>query len=460
MLSTFKVPITISILNTTHGFVLFIVGGNFGKLTDQSILTDGHNIDKSLCKGFDSKGHTRGVASSIVSNVDFGNAFVGHYMAGEMQYVDHHSYHNNELMYWKETKNFDNGCSAHITGGSYSNGNMALPDQATFIIESTTFGDGVSFEANHHCNVGTTGVLCFPQYIFHDIKWKNTDTSRKWIRFQNGNTQSHTANQNHGGVFSLSPPNAQAVMNGETLDSSIFPPGYVSLVSNKFTYLLVLPDICIKSSDISTSIGMIYSDGILCKVPLRSLKVYTRGLLSGNAPDLLVKMWYNKGGVENQSISPDAPQTIGFHQIRSDNESPKQGYSFPVIPGIEHSYHLSLSPGTDEIPLDWIVEFSDYVIGNKFGSIEFTNLSLNGILCGTDADGLVSSHHDRRFIWSGDEFMANEAWGNTGACAAEKASSRKVIVQIVKLCYVVSCFIFYLHICLATRCTNNRLQRY
>ena len=60
-------------------------------------------------------------------------------------------------MYWKETVNFKNGCSAHITGSSYAGGNLALPDQSTFIIEDTLFGDGVSFEANHHCNVGTTG---------------------------------------------------------------------------------------------------------------------------------------------------------------------------------------------------------------------------------------------------------------------------------------------------------------
>ena len=53
--------------------------------------------------------------------------------------------------------NFKNGCSAHITGGSYAGGNLALPDQSTFLIEDTFFGDGVSFEANHHCNVGTTG---------------------------------------------------------------------------------------------------------------------------------------------------------------------------------------------------------------------------------------------------------------------------------------------------------------
>ena len=79
-------------------------------------------------------------------------------------YTGHHSYNNLNSLYWKETKNFDNFCSAHITGGSYTGGNLALPDQSTFIIEDTFFGDGVSLEANHHCNVGLTGgklgILC------------------------------------------------------------------------------------------------------------------------------------------------------------------------------------------------------------------------------------------------------------------------------------------------------------
>lgn len=215
-------------------------------------------------------------------------------------------------------------------------------------------------------------------------------------------------------MFALSPPNAQAVMGGDVLDSSIFPDGYVSLVSHHYTYLLDLPgSVCARSSDISASLGLLYSNGILCKASLRSLKIYTRDLISETAPNLLVELWYDKEGV--QTGPPDASQVIGFHEVGW-----KQGYSLPIIPGIEHSYRLSLTSGSGDIPLDWVVEFSDPVIANRFGSIEYTNLSLNGILCGTN--GLVSSQHDRRFIWSGDQYLANAAWGNTGACAAPKVS--------------------------------------
>ena len=252
-------------------------------------------------------------------------------------------------------------------------------------------------------------VLCFPQYIFHNIEWKNTDVSKRWIWFQSGNT-------NYGGVFTLSPPNAETVMSGQALETSIFPPGYVSLVSNKYVYLLNLPNnICALSRSINSSIERLYPDGILCKIPLRPLKIYSRGLSSDSAPNLQVEFWYNQGGVESQTGSSTSSQIIEFHEIAS-----KQGYSFPVIPGKEHSYRLSLTTANGTIPSDWVIEFSDVIVGNRFGSVEYTNLSLNGILCGSD--GLVSSHHDRRYMWSGDQYMSSEAWGNTGACAAGKVN--------------------------------------
>lgn len=136
------------------------------------------------------------------------------------------------------------------------------PDQSTFIMEDTWFGDGVQLEANHHCMVGVTGVLCFPQYVFHNVIWKSTAAAR-WMWFQGAST-------NYGGVFTLSPPNAQVVMGGGVLEDSVFPPGFVSLVSHHYTYLLSLPgNLCI----LSTAYGTRYDGGILCTVPLRSLKV-------------------------------------------------------------------------------------------------------------------------------------------------------------------------------------------
>ena len=179
----------------------------------------------------------------------------------------------------------------------------------------------------------------------------------RWIWFQSGNTQGHDANQNHGGVFTLSPPNAQVVMDGGQLEDNFFPPGYVSLVSAKFNYLLSLPGSpCVPS----TAYGNRYDNGILCKVPIRALKIYSEGLVSATAPSMLVEMWYNR----TESGAADASQSIGFHQIGGDNQTPKQGYSLPIVPGIEHSYRISLMDGNGDIPSSWVSE-------NAYNTIEY-----------------------------------------------------------------------------------------
>lgn len=82
--------------NVMHGcsrFGLYTLGhgGNFPKLTDQSIATNGFNQNFALCEGFDlsesiNPGTTdRGYPGAFYQNVDYQNVFVGHYMAGDLQ---------------------------------------------------------------------------------------------------------------------------------------------------------------------------------------------------------------------------------------------------------------------------------------------------------------------------------------------------------------------------------------
>jgi hypothetical protein len=398
--------------NTWHSngrFGTYTLGFNYPKSTDQSTTNNGYNVDKSFCEPFDSNGETRGLPGSFVNHVDYGNAFVGHYSAGDMQHFGHYSTENNELMYWKETKTFENGCGAHLINAYYSNGNLALPDQATFIIENTVMGDNTKMEANHHCNVGTTGVLCMPTYMMHKVQWKNSNSNMKWVYFQNRSVQPHNNDQNHGGIFTLSPEDAAIVRAGGSIEDSFFPEDYVSLVSDKFSYLLGLPNtLC---TDSSSEYGDRYDGGILCKDELRALKIYSRGLLSGRAPQLRVEIWYNGGSVSGQTGNPTSSQLIDFHQVGRDNASPKQGYSFPVIPGKDHSYRISLTNGN--LPDDWVIEFSDPVIGNRWSKDELF-LSVAGRDCGNN--GLITSQHDRKFIWGGNGYLDDEAWSNHGAC--------------------------------------------
>ena len=97
----------------------------------------------------------------IKNNVDYGNTFVGQYGAGDIQYKNHMSFTNGDLIYWKETKNFQDTCSAHLSDSYFEAGNMALPGgHGTFLIENAIFKNSISFESSHHCNEGgATGSM-------------------------------------------------------------------------------------------------------------------------------------------------------------------------------------------------------------------------------------------------------------------------------------------------------------
>jgi len=61
------------------------------------------------------------------------------------------------LLYYKETKNFADGCSAHLKDSYYEGGTLALPGgHGTFIMENIHFQGSIVFESSHHC--GTTGL--------------------------------------------------------------------------------------------------------------------------------------------------------------------------------------------------------------------------------------------------------------------------------------------------------------
>lgn len=209
----------------------------------------------------------------------------------------------------------EDGCSAHIKNGHYEEGNVALPDQASFIIEDTHLANAV-LEANHHCTVGQTGLLCMPQYILHNVKFQASSILSRWLYFNNHVRGDHNYVQNDGGIFSLSPRDAKIVMEGGDLEASIFPDGYVSAISSKFEYLLSHPNnVCDRSSILGTSIERRYDSGILCRVPLRALKVYSRGLTTQMKPyDLKVEVWFNGSRESN----PHAIQNIRYHQSGPD----------------------------------------------------------------------------------------------------------------------------------------------
>lgn len=181
---TFYTPMARLQGNTFHGH------GRFGtyilnympKHCYPNISHDGWLTNSSGCVPFTASGGDNGVSVLVSGSVDYENSFVGGYDVGDVQYSQHSAFSNNNNIYWKETKNFADGCSAHISDGYYADGNMALPDMAAFIIEDTVFTGGMSFEANHHCNVGVTGFLCMPTYVLSNVTWQAI-SSFQWVIF-------------------------------------------------------------------------------------------------------------------------------------------------------------------------------------------------------------------------------------------------------------------------------------
>jgi hypothetical protein len=149
----------------------------------------------------------------LVANEDYHNSFVGAYHLGDIQFRDHHSQESSNILYWKETKNFADGCAPHIIGSTFADGNMDMPGgHGAFVMEDVTLKGRAVMMANHHCGVGVTGALCMSQFIL--VRPKIRLTGSVWL------TYGHT--DNDGGLFALSPE--------DTSDGNragvLFPSGY------------------------------------------------------------------------------------------------------------------------------------------------------------------------------------------------------------------------------------------
>ena len=377
--------------NMFHGhlrFGTYFIGDNFPKNTDQSLSNDGFMTDMSTCNGFLSDGSDNGLSSIIEDNVDWKNVFVGQYDAGDIQYKNHAAISTLNLIYWKSTKPFADSCSSHIKGGTFAHGQMALPDApGAFIIEDVVFNDAV-LEANHHCSIGITGILCSPTYVLKNVQYQGRVNNRAYF--------TDVAN-NYGGIFTLA-PGEEANTDGV---GNFFPATYCALVSTTFQYLLALDSGNSCSTSASLGLNAEYPNGILCKRPLRSLKIYTR---TPQTATLKVELW--QGGSKISELDMPFYRTGG---------TKKQGYAFPVAIGTDHEYKILLGGGQD-VPSDWIIEFSDPIFGNRFPKDEI-KITVQGRSC----PAVVDSMHDRRFVYADSlTHLGDDAWGH-GACTSHPA---------------------------------------
>jgi plastocyanin len=198
-------------------------------------LPGGTAAGSSVCgQGFNLDGTDSGWTHAIKDNFDYQNAFVGHYGAGDLQYLGHTAVDALNLIYWKTSKSPADGCSALLQDGYYRGGNLGLPDQGAFLLEGLTIDGRTTLESNHHCDVGVTGVLCAPHYILHNTTRKDlvAGSDSGWLSGFNGQAT----------VFVAAPPDCAANV-GRTLEEayaagSFFPAGFCSLIHSRYSYLL------------------------------------------------------------------------------------------------------------------------------------------------------------------------------------------------------------------------------
>ncbi len=212
-------------------------------------------------------GSDNGKPVMFKNNVDYRVTFVGQYNAGDLQYKNHVSFENGNLIYWKETKNFQDGCSAHLSDSYFEEGNMALPGgHGTFILEDLIFKNKVSFESAHHCNEGPTGVLCMPTYLFVNMSWIG-EAKKPSITWHSGKIT------NNGAMFTLPPDDP-------LLGNELFPKGFRSIIHPYWEYLLKLDNekTCFREEQINKSKDNYRFNGkpygaIFCTKSVRRLEV-------------------------------------------------------------------------------------------------------------------------------------------------------------------------------------------
>jgi hypothetical protein len=260
------------------------------------------------------------------------------------------------------------------------------------------------------------------------------DSKSNWLYFQGGDSETATA---HGGIFGLSPPDCKLNLGRTNAEAeaigSLLPGGYCSVVDRRYTYLAGT-NFCDYATDVNVNgitgseLNTRYGKGILCKAPLRALKIFSHSLRKSTSKNLRVEMWLTaKTAEEQNSRAADYTMDLPIHiigddgdPVKDDAKQPqnKQGYSLPVIPItpnvlMTHSYRISLGNNLSPIPTDWIIEFSDPVFGHRWNE-EKIRLNVVGRQCGPNSGTLiVSSQHDRKYLVSDDGGL-NRALRPTG----------------------------------------------
>ena len=104
-----------------------------------------------------------------------------------------------------------------------------------------------------------------PHYVYDTVSMLNP--AKKWIDFDINNYSNNNDGEFLGGIFSLSPTDAARNIKNTANADFLLPPGYRSLVSTTFDYLL---DLGCKTAG-HLNLGERYDKGILCEKELHKI---------------------------------------------------------------------------------------------------------------------------------------------------------------------------------------------
>jgi len=178
---------------------------------------------------------------------------------------------------------------------------------------------------------------------------------------------------------------------------------------------------CVTAAQAATQTNLPYlpttmTGGILCRAPVRRLEIYVPQKTPAGGKPITIQLYQNGKMISSQNVPFFAIGTTG-----------KQGYAMTVVPGLGQSYKIMMSDGSG-VPPEWVIEFSDLIFGNRWQPDQI-NLSVVGRTC----PQVVTSQHDRQFIW-GDSNPGNylKAPGR-GACSTFPDEPRTDCTRMPKM---------------------------
>ena len=293
--------------------------------------SDGYLKDNKRwsCQAYLPDGSDNGYLTVIDDDTEWSNNGVGHYSLGDFMYRNYVAIRNSASIYWKVSKNFADGKSAHIRNAVFvDTGFMGPSGPFTFLLENVTLYGQTTFAAGQHCGLAyqnhhRIGSTCTVQYLLAGIDWTK-HTSKKRIQF---------------GISGGNPITPTFISFDDSLG------GARTVVSRHLDGF---------EAEGCKPAGPLYDDGYACDFAVRRLNVFAADL-----DDLFIE---GPGYTEVKPVwsSPVLGSNRGQMHWDRLRGVDKRGYGTPVIAG--KTYHLNL-PARDSVR----IEFSDQVLGECFG---------------------------------------------------------------------------------------------